>query len=128
MTPAHEPTPEATAFVRKAAAAGITQAQCASLMSISIDSLLKHYREQWDSGRAETALRLGLKTVESAMTGDRDDRRFWLTHQGGWTQKQAPVTVRHEFGEQSRQFIAGVLALLDQPRAKVEAKQETKKP
>ena len=127
MTPAHEPTPEATAFVRKAAAAGITQAQCASLMSISIDSLLKHYREQWDSGRAETALRLGLQTVESAMTGDRDDRRFWLTHQGGWTQKTAPVTVNHKVDEGTKAFLSGLLALMDRPKTETKpAVKETK--
>ena len=126
MTPAHEPTEQTTAFVRQAAAAGITQAQCASLMSISVDTLVKYYREQWDNGRAETAMRLGLQTVESAVKGDREDRRFWLTHQGGWSQKQAPITLRHEVSEGTKKFLSDFLTLLDRPRPET-PKQEPKK-
>jgi hypothetical protein len=130
MTPAHEPTPEAIAFVRQAAAAGITQAQCARLMSISVDTLTKHYREQWDSGRAEATMRLGAAVLESAFKGDRDDRRFWLTHQGGWSQKQSPISVTVEVGEKSRQFIADFLSVIDRPKVetKPEAKTDSKEP
>lgn len=124
MIPAHEPTQEQTAFVRQAAAAGITQAQCASLMSISVDTLVKYYREQWDSGRAETAMRLGAGVIESALRGDRDDRRFWLTHQGGWSQKSTPVTVNHKVEEGTKTFLSGLLALMDRPKA--ETKPEVK--
>lgn len=88
--PAHGPTEKTRASVEGMVAAGLTQEEISGLMSISENTLRKHYAEELKHGKAKMVRSLFGKSFKNAMSNRKDairDRHFLLKTRGGYTEK-----------------------------------------
>lgn len=87
--PPHIPTDDNRQKVRTFAKV-INQKAIAILLGVSEDTIQRHYRKEFDEGRAEAVARLGKDLLTSALSGNRRDRIKYLETQGakyGWSRK-----------------------------------------
>ena len=73
--PAHQPSVESRAIVWEMTAFGVPQERVARAMSISADTLAKHYRDEPDAATDEAVTQVG-KNLFSKALGDGRERRL----------------------------------------------------
>lgn len=126
---AHEPTDEDRRKVKALAAVGTRQEDIALVMSMSVDTLARHYRQELDHGRIEAVARVAQSLYQAAVGGDRTAQIFYLKTQGGWREttnvehsQRGPLNVVNYTPEQlaklpieQLQALQGAIAVLGQP-------------
>ena len=102
--PPHEPTPDSRRDVEAYVAAGANQEHIAKLLSITVDTLVKHYRHELADGREVANGRIAGKLYEKALSGDSACMFFWLKTRARWQEiqrhehvgdKNAPMEINH---------------------------------
>lgn len=88
--PPHVPTPELRHKVSLWAAVGTTQEVIASELKITVDTLVKYYREELDEASAKGVANVATTLYAKAMDGDVGSMIFYLKTRGRWSEK-APV-------------------------------------
>ncbi len=86
----HKPTDETRDLVAKLVVAGCSQEKIAFYLDIKDDTLRKHYARELQVPLIDATEVLANSLYQSALNGDKEDRRFWLTHRGGWYKAVAP--------------------------------------
>lgn len=74
--------------IERLAALGMTQADAGYILSISADTIQRHYAEAWNKGKAKAKANIAGKLYEKAMAGDSASIFFWLKTQAGWREVQ----------------------------------------
>jgi hypothetical protein len=85
----HIPTDETRAEVRRLAKV-VSQDAIAAIMDVSIETIRRHYKKEFDQGKAEAVAKLGAEVLTQALNGDKRSRNFYLRTQGaryGWSSK-----------------------------------------
>lgn len=88
----HKPTNETKDLVGKLVIAGCSQEKIAFYLDITDDTLRKYYARELEVPLMDATEALSTAIYQSALNGDKEDRRFWLTHRGGWYKVPAPDT------------------------------------
>lgn len=65
----------------------LTQEQLAKHMGMSVDTLTKHYRKEFDQAVAMAVANVGSKLVKKAMAGHFGAMVFFLRTKGKWSQR-----------------------------------------
>lgn len=86
----HKPTQETREKVAKLAIAGCSQEKIAFYLNITDETLRKYYARDLEVPLLDCTMELSNALYESAMNGNVDDRKFWLTHRGGWYKSPTP--------------------------------------
>lgn len=90
-TPAYKPTDENRRLVRTLAAVGTRHEDIAKKLSISADTLTRHYRQELDDGRIDANAAIAQSLYQQAKSGNTTAMIFWLKTRAGWKE-----TDRHE--------------------------------
>jgi hypothetical protein len=89
--PAHKPTNGMREQVQNWAAAGLTQIRIAEMLGLAKGTFMKHYREDYDSGKDRMVSKLFDVSLKVALQDDHKDsvkdRHFLLKTRGGYTEK-----------------------------------------
>lgn len=88
--PAFQPTDEHRNLVRKLAGYGLPHEQIGALVAGGIhrDTLVAHFRQELDEGKASANERIGRTLFEKAMAGDTASLIWWTKAQMRWTSLQ----------------------------------------
>lgn len=86
----HKPTAESRTKVARLYLGGSIQDEIAYYLGITPETLRKHYDRELRVPLMDCNERLANDLYESAKNGDKDDRRFWLTHRGNWYKTPIP--------------------------------------
>lgn len=88
--PAFQPTEEHRNLVRKLAGYGLPHEQIGALVAGGIhrDTLVAHFRQELDEGKASANERIGRTLFEKAMAGDTASLIWWTKAQMRWTSLQ----------------------------------------
>lgn len=86
----HKPTDETRKKVGDLTVAGYGKEKVAAYLRISDDTLKKYYAHELEAPLMDCTALLSNDLFMSAVNGDKDDRRFWLTHRGGWYKTPTP--------------------------------------
>lgn len=78
------PDDKSRRFVEMMTACGIPQKEICSVLSISLDTLQKHYREQLDTGVPKANAQVAQTLYKRALAGDVSCMIFWLKTRAGW--------------------------------------------
>lgn len=97
----HRPTDETKKRVADFSIAGYSQEKIASYLNISDDTLRKYYAKELEVPLMDCTAILSNDLFNSALNGDKEDRRFWLTHRGGWYKTPVPDKEKEGDGTQS---------------------------
>ena len=89
----HVPTDEQRTKAKGYAAVGLPHHDIAKMVGVSIKTLLKHYRDELDLGKATANAQVAGKLFSMAIGGNVASAIFWLKAQAGWRETQ-----RHELG------------------------------
>lgn len=94
---AHERDEKLAKLVELSAAIGYTQEQAARLIGVAVETMLKHYRLEWEQGgdRVNAAIAANLASIASS---GRDKMAvtaaiFWLKTRAGWKDTSVSVAV-----------------------------------
>lgn len=101
---AWNPTDEERKKVKLYAGLGMTQEQVGHLLGKSVDSLVRHCRDELDVGKAETLAKVAGTLVRKALDGDTASAIFYLKTQGGWKE----TNVNEHSGGTSLTIMSGV--------------------
>jgi hypothetical protein len=82
--PRHKPTKRTQARVVALRACGMTQGAIAKVLQIDTKTLIAHYGVELEEAYLTIAQHLAFGLVQSAMAGDKGDRRFWLKSFAGF--------------------------------------------
>ena len=88
MTKKHEPTVETRSSVKALASVGTPQEQIASVIGISKNTLLKHYRKELDTAMTMANAKVAQSLFQQATAGNTAAAIFWLKCRAGWVDKQ----------------------------------------
>lgn len=86
--PAHVKTAEIAERVETLAAYGIEHAVIARMCGFSHDTLTKYYRDELDVGKAKIVEQIANSLKMSALSGDVQAQKFFLSSRAGWAEKQ----------------------------------------
>lgn len=86
--PAHAKTPELSERVETLAAYGIEHTVIARMCGFSHDTLTKYYRDELDVGKAKIVEQIANSLKLSALSGDVQAQKFFLSSRAGWAEKQ----------------------------------------
>lgn len=67
---------------------GITHDQIAAIVGISDETLRKYYRDALDHGKAKAVEQVANSLFDTAVAGDVQAQKFFLSSRAGWTEKQ----------------------------------------
>lgn len=95
---------------------GINQDMIAAIIGISDETLRKYYRAHLDTGKAKCVEKVAGSLFDTAMGGDVQAQKFYLSAQAGWSDKQQ---VQHANPDGSPVF--GVNVTLSKPGTPSEA-------
>lgn len=115
--PPYEPTPALREKVRLWAAVGTTQEVIASELGISVDTLVKYYREELDEASSKGVANVAATLYAKAMAGDTTSMIFYLKTRGRWREKPSvgdeenPLVVKND-GEGATQLALQLAAAL----------------
>ena len=70
--------------IRLYAGLGLTQEQIAAIFGKSVETIVKHCRDELDAGKAETIAKVAGTLVNKALKGDTASAIFYLKTQAGW--------------------------------------------
>lgn len=82
--PAHKPTEETRATVKRMAAVGIPQPHIGKVVGISVPTLEKHYRDELDLGATEANVAVAQSLYDQAVGGNVSAAMFWCKTRMGW--------------------------------------------
>lgn len=82
--PPYEVRPEDRIRVEAWVAVGAKQELIAEMLSISVDTLQRHFRAELDHGKDRALSKIGGSMVADALNGDKDSQKFVLARIGGW--------------------------------------------
>lgn len=97
--PKHIKDAKSSALVQNLALSGVTQEVCAKAMGISVDTIQKHYSDEWKQGAIIATAKVARSLYEHAVSGDPKSLAaaiFWMKTRGGWKENQiieANITV-----------------------------------
>lgn len=74
--------------VERMVAFGIPHEQIAAIIGISSPTLRKHYAEALELGRSKTIENVANSLYDTAVSGDVQAQKFFLSARGGWSEKQ----------------------------------------
>jgi len=83
----HDPTDVQRREVSAYAAVGTPHHSIAKLVGLSIKTLLKHYRDELDTGKARANAQVGKTLFQQAIGGNTTAAIFWMKAQAGWTDR-----------------------------------------
>lgn len=83
----HDPTDIQRREVSAYAAVGTPHHSIAKLVGLSIKTLLKHYRDELDTGKARANAQVGKTLFQQAIGGNTTAAIFWMKAQAGWTDR-----------------------------------------
>ena len=86
----HKPTEQSKKIVSDLNLAGFSHEKIANYMGITDETLRKHYSEQLTKPLMDATAILVESLYQDAMNGDKDARKFFLTHRGGLYPAKAP--------------------------------------
>ncbi len=84
---AHVPTPESRETVKMLKLVGATDEQVGRILGMSTDSLVKHYRQDLDDGKAELLGKVAQTLYQKALDGDVTSCIFILKTKAKWSEK-----------------------------------------
>ena len=84
---AHMPTPESREKVRMLKLVGATDEQIGRILGISADSLVKHYKQDLDDGKAEILGKVAQTLYQKALDGDVTSCIFLLKTKAKFTER-----------------------------------------
>ena len=87
--PPHVKTEENAARVEALCAYGMDHVMIASMLGISHDTLTKYYRHELDVGKSKVIEQVANSLKRTAMQGDVQAQKFFLSSRAGWAEKQA---------------------------------------
>lgn len=82
--PPHQVTRSAQNIVRMWVALGATQEQIARKLGISQDTLVKYYRNEYETGHVEANMQIGGVLFKKALEGDTASVFFYLKTRAGY--------------------------------------------
>lgn len=85
--PPHAPTDHDRKRVALHAGLGVPIEQIARIVGIAKETLIKHYGDELELGRAQATASIAGKLYERAMKGDVACMIFWLKAQAGWSER-----------------------------------------
>jgi len=80
----HRPTIKTKSKVEGFVCAGFNQQQIATYLDISVDTLYKHYKKELTETHMNKTMTLSNAVFKDALSGDKQQREFWLRTQGKW--------------------------------------------
>jgi len=92
MRPQHKATDKRRDEVVRLSAIGMTQERVAGVMGVTVKTLMKHYKDEYEQGNDRMVNELVSVSMEVALDPDhkdsRHDRHFLLERKGGFIRKQ----------------------------------------
>ncbi len=88
----HKPTDASRNEVKAYAVVGTPHHLIASLVGVSIKTLLKHYRDELDTAKAKANAHVGKTLFNQAISGNTAAAIFWMKAQAGWRER---IDVEH---------------------------------
>ena len=82
--PPHEPTAELRERVETLSGYGVAQEDIAAICGFSVEVLSKHYRAEWDAGKAKANAQVGQSLFQKAVGGDVAAAIWWSKAQMRW--------------------------------------------
>ena len=79
-----QPSEDDRKRIRLYAGLGLTQEQIAAIFGKSVETIVKHCRDELDAGKAETIAKVAGTLVNKALKGDTASAIFYLKTQAGW--------------------------------------------
>lgn len=86
----HIPDEKSRAFVKSLAAVGTRYVDIAHKLSITDDTLRKHYKSELEDGRIDANAQIANTLFQQAKKGNMTAAIFWLKTRAGW--KETNVT------------------------------------
>jgi len=71
-------------LVMQMCAVGISQEQVAAVIGVSVDTLIKYYKETLETSKPKAIAKIGGTLYNKALKGDNTCMIFYLKTQGGW--------------------------------------------
>lgn len=87
----HVKDAKSSLLVKTLALSGVTQAVCAKAMDISVDTIQKHYKEEWTEGAVIATAKVAANLYQHAISKDPrclSAAIFWMKTRGGWKENQ----------------------------------------
>lgn len=81
----HKPTPETRLIVSELYMAGISKERLAKRLSICVETLDSHYRDELENNKERKIAILATNLYQDALDGDKHAREFFLRTQGRWS-------------------------------------------
>lgn len=86
--PPHERKEVDVSRIERMVAYGIPQEQIAAIMGMSAPTLRKHYADALENGKAKVVTEVAESLYETAVAGDVQAQKFFLSSRAGWSEKQ----------------------------------------
>lgn len=118
----HEPSQEIAEHVAKLAGYGVSDADIASLIGVSIPTLKKYYIDKLQIGKARANVEVGKALYQKAVDGDTQAGIWWSKTQMGWRDSSkleitgengGPVSIGLDVGQLSNAALLEIMALRD---------------
>ena len=90
VAPKFEPTQAHRKIVRERAGFGVPQADIAAELGISVDTLSRHFAEEYKAGVAKANLRMARSLFAKGIKGDTTAMIFWLKTRARWRDSGDP--------------------------------------
>lgn len=98
-------TKEATAKVKEFAQSGVTQRDIAAAISVSINTLRKHYKDELNRSRAVANQAVAGMLYEQCKKGNVTAQIFWLKTRGGWRESVESASTNNEVSKVDIQIV-----------------------
>ena len=84
----HKPTEETRRLIRQLSAVGTRHVDMAQKLSITHDTLVKHYKAEIEDGRIDANASIAQTLFQQAKDGNTSAAIFWLKTRAGWKETQ----------------------------------------
>jgi hypothetical protein len=114
-------TKEKRLKVRMLKIAGISDADIAKCMNISVKALRKNFKTDIENGVSECTAMVAGKLMEKIQQGDSRSIIFYLSSRGGWSiKREIDVTHNHVVDPRNREEIIAELNAIGVPKEKMD--------
>lgn len=86
---AHVPTRAGRRLIKRMVSAGLSQEMIAQVLEININTLVKHYRKELDTGLSESIALAERSLFRRGLKGDTAALIFWLKARAHWRDRDA---------------------------------------
>jgi len=87
-TPKHQRCDVNAERIGRMVAYGINHDQIAAIIGVSDETLRKYYRDALDYGKSKAVERVANSLFDTAVSGDVQAQKFFLSSRAGWSEKQ----------------------------------------